>query len=297
MVTKEMVFEGAATALATPFRDGQVDFDALGTMIEFQIEGGIDGLVICGTTGEAPTLTDEEKFKCIEFAVKKAKGRVPIIAGTGTNDTAHALRLSLKAQKLGADALLLVTPYYNKGTERGIEESFLMIADECKIPIILYNVPSRTGVDLSIGTYKRLAQHERIVAVKEASGNIDKIVGMASALSDELTIYSGNDSHAVPVMSVGGRGVISVLSNIMPCAVRDMCDFYLRGKVKESAALQLELTGLISLLFAQTNPAPIKCALELMGLCTGELRLPMSPVTDELRAKISEQLRRHNIIK
>ncbi len=272
---KKIVFEGAATALITPMKNGTVDYDAFGRLIDAQISGGIDGLVVCGTTGEAATLTDEEHRECIRYCVERAGGRVPVIAGTGSNDTEYANELSRYACDVGADALLLVTPYYNKTSERGMIKHFLSTANVSTVPVILYNVPSRTGVNISMAAYKELAKHERISAVKEASGNLSQVAEIAAELSDSLAIYSGNDDQIVPVMSLGGKGVISVLSNIMPKETHDICALFAGGEVAASRELQLRLLNLIKSLFIEVNPIPIKAACALMGYCSQEIRLPL----------------------
>lgn len=293
---KELIFEGAGVAIVTPFKNNMVDFDALGSMIDFQINNKTDAIVICGTTGEASTLTDEEHKECIKFAVERTAGRVPVIAGTGSNDTDYAISLSRYACDVGADALLLVTPYYNKATQKGLIQSFKAVADATNKPIVLYNVPSRTGCNISVSTYKELAKHERIVAVKEASGNISAIAEMVAEVGDDLALYSGNDDQIVPLMSLGGKGVISVLSNVMPKETHDICELFAKGKVKESAAMQLKYLELINSLFCEVNPIPVKTACALMGMCTEEMRLPLCPMEDNTRARLVNALKAHNLI-
>ena len=295
-MNKHTVFTGAAVAIITPFRDGKVDYDALGRIIEFQIKGGTDAIVICGTTGEASTLTDEEHRECIRYAVEKTAGRIPVIAGTGSNDTDYAIELSRYACDVGADALLLVTPYYNKATPKGLIKSFTAVADAVNKPIILYNVPSRTGVNISLPVYRELAKHERIVATKEASGNISQIAEAIAECGDSLDVYSGNDDQIVPILSLGGKGVISVLSDVMPRETHDICQLYFDGKVKESAKLQLELLDLINALFCEVNPIPAKTALAMMGYCTEEMRLPLCEMEAATRARLTEALKKHNLI-
>jgi len=295
-MNKHTVFTGAAVAIITPFRDGKVDYDALVRIIEFQIKGGTDAIVICGTTGEASTLTDEEHRECIRYAVEKTAGRIPVIAGTGSNDTDYAIELSRYACDVGADALLLVTPYYNKATPKGLIKSFTAVADAVNKPIILYNVPSRTGVNISLPVYRELAKHERIVATKEASGNISQIAEVIAECGDSLDVYSGNDDQIVPILSLGGKGVISVLSDIMPRETHDICQLYFDGKVKESAKLQLELLDLINALFCEVNPIPAKTALAMMGYCTEEMRLPLCEMEAATRARLTEALKKHNLI-
>lgn len=293
---KKQIFTGAATALVTPFRNGGVDYEKFGELIEFQIKKSIDGLVVCGTTGEASTLTDDEHRECIRFAVEKTAGRVPVIAGTGSNDTDYAIALSKYACEVGADALLLVTPYYNKATPKGLIKSFLAVADVTDKPIILYNVPSRTGVNITLPVYRELAKHERIVAAKEASGDISQIAHLAAELGDVLDIYSGNDDQIVPILSLGSRGVISVLSNIMPKETHDMCSLWFEGKVKESAALQLKLLELVKLLFIEVNPTPIKAACAMMGICDPEIRLPLCEMEDANYEKLKAEMKKLGLL-
>lgn len=289
-MTKTSIFEGAATALITPFADGKVDFDAFGKLIEFQIENGIDALVVTGTTGEAPTLTDAEHRACISFAVRVAAGRVPVIAGTGSNDTAHAIDMSKYACRAGCDGLLLVTPYYNRATPRGLAESFLKIADETDRPILLYNVPARTGVWLNAAALRPLAAHERIVGIKEASGDVGFAARLMAEFSDSFSLYSGNDDITLPILSLGGKGVISVLSNLFPKEVTAMCRKYREGDTSGAVADQLAFLPLIDALFSETNPIPVKCAAAMLGLCREEYRLPLCPPTDATRKRLSELL-------
>lgn len=289
---KDIVFTGAASALITPFgKDGGVDYEAFGRLIDWQIDSGIDALVICGTTGEGSTLTDEEHRQCIRYAAEKIAGRVPMIAGTGSNDTEYANSLSQYACEVGADALLLVTPYYNKATPKGLIKSFLDTAERTNKPIILYNVPSRTGVNIPLSVYRELAKHERIVATKEASGNMSQIAEIAAELSDSLTIYSGNDDQIVPILSLGGRGVISVLSNVLPKKTHDICAKYFEGDVIGSRDMQLQLLKLINALFIEVNPIPVKTACGLMGLCSDSMRLPLCEMDDKNKAVLAEALR------
>lgn len=294
---KRPIFRGAATALITPFRDGEVDFPALKNLIEFQIAEGIDALVIAGTTGEAPTLADHEHQACLAFAAEIINGRVPFIAGTGSNDTHHAVEMSKFACSCGCDALLLVSPYYNRATEQGLIQSYLTIADSIDRPAILYNVPSRTGVKLTMPVYRALAEHENIVAVKEASGDLGAVAQLAAELGDRFAIYSGNDDVTVPVMSLGGLGCISVLSNLLPRATSDMCHKYLGGDTKGAAADQLRLLPLINALFAEVNPIPVKCAAAMMGLCREEYRLPLCAPSEATREKLAAAMRGSGITK
>jgi len=293
---KQIVFEGAATALITPMKNGLVDYEAFGKLIDSQIAGGIDALVVCGTTGEAATLTDDEHKECIRFTVEKTAGRVPVIAGTGSNDTAYANELSKYACEVGVDALLLVTPYYNKTSPKGLIKNFLSTAEATDKPIILYNVPSRTGMNMPVSVLRELAKHERIVGVKEASGNLSQVAEIAAELSDDLAIYSGNDDQIVPIMSLGGRGVISVLSNIMPKETHDICELFVKGDVAASRALQLRLLHLINNLFIETNPIPVKAACALMGMCTEEIRLPLCEMDDGNFEKLKASMIREGLI-
>lgn len=289
-MTKNIIFEGAATALITPFSDGKVDFDAFEKLIEFQIENGINAIAVTGTTGEASTLSDSEHRACIAFAVRAAAGRVPVIAGTGSNDTAHAVEMSKYACRAGCDALLLVTPYYNRATPRGLSESYLKIANETDRPIILYNVPSRTGVWLTAAALRPLASHPRIVAIKEASGDMGFATRMMAEFGDSLTFYSGNDDITVPMLSIGGKGVISVLSNIFPGEVADMCLKYRTGDTEGAKNDQLGFLPMVDALFAETNPIPIKCAAAMLGLCREEYRLPLCPPSDTVKKRLAQLL-------
>ncbi len=294
---KDIIFKGAATALVTPFDEkGAVDYKAFAKLIDFQIAGGIDALVICGTTGEGSTLTDEEHRECIRFSVEHIAGRVPVIAGTGSNDTDYANSLSKYACEVGADALLLVTPYYNKATPKGLIKSFLDTAEKTDKPIILYNVPSRTGVNITMPVYRELAKHERIVAVKEASGNMSQIAEIAAELSDDLAIYSGNDDQIVPILSLGGQGVISVLSNVMPKETHDICQKFFDGDVTGSRELQLKYLELINNLFIEVNPIPVKTACGLMGLCSDLMRLPLCEMDDANKTKLAASMAKAGLI-
>jgi len=294
---KDIIFKGAATALVTPFdENGAVDYKAFAKLIDFQIDGGIDALVICGTTGEGSTLTDEEHRECIRFSVEHIAGRVPVIAGTGSNDTDYANSLSKYACDVGADALLLVTPYYNKATPKGLIKSFLDTAEKTDKPIILYNVPSRTGVNITMPVYRELAKHERIVAVKEASGNMSQIAEIAAELSDDLAIYSGNDDQIVPILSLGGQGVISVLSNVMPKETHDICQKFFDGDVAGSRELQLKYLELINNLFIEVNPIPVKTACGMMNLCSDLMRLPLCEMDDANRAKLAASMAKVGLI-
>ena len=290
MKGKEPVFKGAATAIITPFRNGEVDYDALGDIIDTQIASGIDALVVCGTTGEASTLTDEEHREVIKYTVEKTAKRVPVIAGTGSNDYAYAVDLSLHACEVGADALLQVTPYYNKASQRGLVQYFSKIADNVTAPVILYNVPSRTGCAIGIDAYKELAQHPNIVATKEACGDLSFIVKLCRAVGDVIDIYSGNDDQIVPMMSLGAKGVISVLSNVAPAKTHEMAAACLNGDFSLGARLQLEYLDLINALFMTVNPIPVKEAMALLGKCTDELRLPLCNMTAAENEKLASVL-------
>lgn len=293
---RKPIFTGAATAIVTPLNENGVDYNQFERLIEWQIEKGIDAIVVVGTTGEGSTLTDEEHKQAIKFCVEKVNKRVPVIAGTGSNDIAYAIELTKYACKVGADAMLLVTPYYNKATQKGLIASFTAIADVSTKPCILYNVPSRTGCNLLPETVKVLAKHPNIVAVKEASGNISQIAKVAQLCGDEIDIYSGNDDQIVPVMSLGGKGVISVLSNIMPTETSQMCKLYLEGKVKEACDLQLKLLPLIDALFCEVNPIPVKAAVSKMGFCDNYLRLPLTTMESANAEKLYNLMREQNLI-
>lgn len=288
-MTKQLVFQGAATALITPFTDGEIDYKALSELIDFQIVGGIDALVIGGTTAEAATLSDEERYKLYTFAKGKIAGRTKLILGTGTNDTRVAIEHTKFAERLGCDGALLVTPYYNKGTEEGIEKHYLKIAESVNLPIILYNVPSRTGVNLGINLLDRLSDHPNIVGLKEASDSVDRLVTLAD-FGDKLHLYSGNDSQIYPTLCLGGKGVISVMSNLLPKTTHLLCDSYFEGRTSEARALQLRLLPFIKSLFIETNPTPIKFALAERGFCSSEVRLPLAEPRESTRAEIIKQL-------
>ena len=279
---KNTIFTGAGVAIITPMlADGSVDFDGLKKLIDFQIEGGTDAIIICGTTGESSTLDDEEHRAAIRCAVEHTANRVPVIAGTGSNDTKYAVELSREAQELGANGLLLVTPYYNKCTQKGLYQHYMKIADSVDLPIILYNIPSRTGVTIEISTVAALGAHKNIVAVKEASGNISYTAKLAAKCGNLVDIYSGNDDMIVPIMSLGGKGVISVLSNIAPAVTHQMCQYCLDNNFAEATKLQLEYLELINTLFVEVNPIPVKAAMNMMGLPAGPCRMPLCNMTDE----------------
>ena len=289
---KDLVFKGAATAIVTPLTEKGIDYDKFSDLLEWQISEGIDAIVSVGTTGEGSTLTDEEHKEAIRFCVEQVRGRVPVIAGTGSNDTAYAIELSRYAAEVGSDALLLVTPYYNKATQKGMQISFEAVANEVKIPCILYNVPSRTGCNLLPETVARLAENPYIVGVKEASGNISQIAKLASLVGDEIAIYSGNDDQIVPVLSLGGQGVISVLSNLLPRETSKMCHLYLEGNTKEALKMQLDYIDLIDALFSEVNPVPVKAAMAAMGYCEDYLRLPLTPMEEKNKAVLLSLMRK-----
>ncbi|MBR5140450.1 MAG: 4-hydroxy-tetrahydrodipicolinate synthase [Clostridia bacterium] len=293
---KNTVFYGAATAIVTPLTENGIDYEQFGRLIDWQIEQGIDAIVAVGTTGEGSTLTDEEHRDAIRFCVDKVAGRVPVIAGTGSNDAAYAIDLTRFACEVGADAVLLVTPYYNKATQNGLVQFFRAIADASTKPCILYNVPSRTGCNLLPESVLKLADHPNIVAIKEASGNISQIAELAHLVGDKLDIYSGNDDQIVPVLSLGGKGVISVLSNIMPKATSDMCKLYFEGKTAESCRLQLDLLPLVNALFCEVNPIPVKAAVSAMGFCENYLRLPLTPMEKAHEEKLLALMKEQNLI-
>lgn len=293
---KKSIFEGAATALITPMLDGEVDYISLGNLIDYQINGGIDALVICGTTGESSTLSDNEHRSVLEFALEKANDRVPMIAGTGSNDTAHAVETSRFASALGYDALLVVTPYYNKATERGLIESYLKIADAATCPIIPYNVPTRTCCNITMPVYRELAKHENIVAVKEASGNISAIAELIAECGDDLDVYSGNDDQTLPMLALGGKGVISVVSNIIPQEMAALCKKWFDGDIVECRRLHEKYLKLMKMMFCEVNPIPVKTALSLMELCSAEMRLPMCEIGEINRGRLEKVLLEYGLI-
>lgn len=292
---KQPVFTGMATALITPLTENGIDYAAFGKLIDWQIEEGIDGLVICGTTGEGSTLTDEEHREAIAFAVKRAERKVPIIAGTGSNDMAYAIDLTKFACEAGADAVLVVTPYYNKATQNGLIKMFTEIANVSTVPVILYNVPSRTGVNLTPKSVAELAKHPMITAIKEASGNISQIAEVAALCGDDMVIYSGNDDQVVPIMSLGGIGCISVLSNLLPKESSEMCKKYLSGDVKGAREMQLKYLPLINALFSEVNPIPVKAAMAAMGFCEDYLRMPLTPMEEANKKVLLEEMRKVGI--
>ncbi len=274
------IFQGAATAIITPTTSNGVDYDSFGRLLDWQLDSGIDAIVVSGTTGESSTMTDEEHRSVIEFAIKRIAGRVPVIAGTGSNDTDYAIDLTRFASQAGADAALVVTPYYNKATQNGLIKMYRAIADASEIPLILYNVPSRTGVNIEPKTFVELAQHPMISGIKEAGGNIAKAVETFALVGDKLDIYSGNDDQIIPLMSMGAKGVISVLSNVLPFETSRMCRLFLDGDVSAAAKEQCRMLPLIKALFSEVNPIPVKAAMAAMGYCEDYLRLPLTPMED-----------------
>ena len=295
---KKPVFTGAAVAIITPMNaDGSVNFEELGRIIDDQIAHGTDAIVICGTTGESPTLSDEEHTACIRYAVKQAAGRVPVIAGTGSNDTKYAIWLSQQAQADGADALLLVTPYYNKTSQAGLVAHYTAIANAVNLPCILYNVPSRTGCNLTPASLAQLAKLPNINAVKEASGNISQVAEIAAACGTELNIYSGNDDQIVPLLALGGKGVISVVSNVKPELVHNCCKAWFDGDTAKARELQLEMLPLCDALFCEVNPIPVKYAMNVLGWEAGECRLPLVEPGDAHKEQIEQALQAAGLIK
>ena len=295
-MTANPIFRGAATALITPLTAAGVDYERFGALIDWQIEQGIDALVIAGTTGEGSTLTDEEHRLVLKFAVERAAGRAPIIAGTGSNDTDYAISLTKYACDVGADAMLVVTPYYNKATQKGLIQMYTAIADASTKPLILYNVPSRTGVGIEPATYAALADHPMIAAIKEANGNISKIMETAALVGDRLDIYSGNDDQVTPILSAGGSGVISVLSNLLPKETSQMCHRWFDGDIAGSLKMQLDYLPLINALFCEVNPIPVKAAMAAMGWCENYLRLPLTEMEEAHAEKLYALMRAQDLI-
>ncbi|MBM7582098.1 4-hydroxy-tetrahydrodipicolinate synthase [Caldicoprobacter guelmensis] len=275
------VFTGSCVALVTPFTDDGVNFESLANLIEFQIREGTDAILVCGTTGEPPTMTREEKYSVIGFTVEKVAKRVPVIAGTGGYNTATVIEDSKEAERLGADALLIVTPYYNKTTQKGLIQHYAAIADAVHIPIIIYNVPSRTGLNVAPSTLKELSKIDNIVGIKEASGNIAQVTEMARLCGDKIDIYSGDDNIVVPILALGGKGVISVVANIAPRDTHEMVAKFLNGDIEGSRKLQFKLNPLIEALFLEVNPIPVKTALNLMGMNAGKLRMPLTDMSEQ----------------
>ena len=295
---KKVIFKGAGVAIVTPMNDDfSVNYDKLGEIIDNQIANGTDAIVIAGTTGEASTFTDQEHVDVIRYAVEKTAGRIPVVAGAGSNDTSYAIWLSKEAAAAGADALLHVTPYYNKTSQMGLIRHFNAIADATDVPVILYNVPTRTGVNIKPDTYFELSKHPNIVATKEANSDIAAMIRTKALCGDELGFYSGNDDWIVPSLAVGGLGVISVLSNVMPRETHDICELFFKGDVAASAKLQTKLVGLIDALFIDVNPIPVKEAMNLMGMNVGPARMPLVELSDAHRAALKAQLEKAGLIK
>ena len=292
---KNTIFTGAATAIITPMTENGVDYESFGKLIDWQIEEGIDGIVVGGTTGEGSTLTDEEHREIIRFSVERAAGRTPIIAGTGSNDTDYAIDLTKFAKDAGADAALVVTPYYNKATQKGLIKMYEAIADAGQLPIILYNVPSRTGINIEPKTFAALADHPLICGIKEANGDISKAIETAALVGDKLDLYSGNDDQIVPFLSIGGKGVISVLSNLLPAETSRMCKLFFEGKVKEALSEQLRLLDLTKALFCEVNPIPAKAAMAAMGYCSEHIRLPLTPMEEDHKAVLLAEMKKAGV--
>lgn len=294
---RQPIFTGAGVAIVTPFHeDGSVNYECLAKILEDQIANSTDAIVICGTTGESATLSPKEHLDVIKYTVDVVNHRIPVIAGTGSNETAVAVELSNDAEKAGVDGLLIVTPYYNKASQRGLVKHYNYIADRVSSPIIIYNVPSRTGVNVLPETYAELSEHKNIVGAKEASGNLSQIAQTMALCGDKLDVYSGNDDQIVPIMSLGGKGVISVLSNICPKIAHDIPSLYLDGKCKESAELQLKYLELCNAMFMDVNPIPVKVAMNLMGMDVGPLRLPLCEMDDSKTEKLGTILKKYELI-
>ncbi len=295
---KNTVFTGAGVAIITPMNaDGSINYDEFGRIIDFQIDNDTDAIIVCGTTGESATMTDEEHVECIRYCVDRVNKRIPVIAGTGSNDTKYAVDLSKEAEKLGADALLVVTPYYNKTSQRGLAAHFTAIADSVNIPIILYNVPSRTGVNIALDTYAELSKHPNIAAVKEASGNISAIAKIFEKCGDDLDVYSGNDDQIVPIMALGGKGVISVLSNVAPRETHQIAQLCLDNNVAEAAKMQIKYLELMNNLFIDVNPIPVKEAMNMMGFKAGECRLPLLKMEQSKIDALAASMKKAGLIK
>lgn len=293
---KKTIFTGAAVAIVTPFNENGINFEELKRLIDFNIDNGTDAIVIAGTTGESSTMSDEEHKEAIRFTVEYVKKRIPVIEGTGSNDTAYAVELSKYAESVGVDGILVVTPYYNKATQSGLVKHFTYIADRVNVPMILYNVPSRTGVNILPETYVELAKHPRIVAAKEASGDLSQVAKIKALCGDNLDIYSGNDDQIVPILSLGGKGVISVLSNVMPKEAHEICSLYFEGKIEESAKMQTDYLELINNLFIEVNPIPVKTALGLMGYNVGNLRMPLFAMEGKNLETLKDSLKEYGLI-
>ena len=294
---KKTIFKGCGTAIATPFTENGVNFEEFGKLLGDQIANEVDAIIVCGTTGESATMSEEEKKEVIKFAIDKINKRTKVVIGTGSNNTSSAIKMSKYAEEAGADALLVVTPYYNKTTQKGLVAHYKAIAEAVSLPIIMYSVPSRTGVNITPETCLELSKIENIVAIKEASGNISQVAKIASLCKDNLDIYSGNDDQVIPLLSLGGKGVISVLSNVMPKYTHEMVHKYLDGDVKEACKMQLDVLDLIDALFCEVNPIPVKYALNLMGYNFGKPRMPLIELSDSNKEKLEEIMKKHNLIK
>ena len=292
---KNPIFKGIGTAIVTPMTEKGVDYAALERLVQRQLEAKIDALIVCATTGEAPTLTDEEHIDTVAFVARLAKGKTPVIAGTGSNFTEHAYEMSIKARDVGADGLLCVTPYYNKCTQQGLFESYSRIAEATELPMIVYNVPGRTGVNIQPATYARLAENPRIVGIKEANGDISSVVDTMARCGDKIDMYSGNDDQIVPILSMGGIGCISVISNILPAETKRICELWFAGDTVGAAKLQMHYKPLIDALFSEVNPIPVKAALQAMGLCSEYARLPLTPMSADKRAILLDCMRKVEI--
>lgn len=294
---KKTVFTGAGVAIVTPmFEDGSVNYDVLGQLIEYQIENGTDAIISCGTTGESATLDNQEHCDVLSYTIKKVNGRVPVVAGTGSNDTRYAVELSRHAQEAGADALLMVTPYYNKTSQTGLINHYHYVADRVDVPIILYNVPSRTGCNIQPTTYVELAKHPNIVATKEASGDISSIAKTISLCGDDLAVYSGNDDQVIPILSLGGKGVISVFSNIYPQKMHQICAEFFNGNTEKSRDMMLHYLDLMNGLFCDVNPIPVKEAMNMMGYQCGPCRMPLAPMSESAKISLAALLKKHGLI-
>lgn len=291
------LFKGSGVAIVTPFNDEGVDFKKLEELLEWHIKSGTDAVIVCGTTGEGSTMSEQEKKDTIKFTVDVVNKRIPVIAGTGSNNTATAINMSKWAESVGVDGLLVITPYYNKTTQKGLVEHFKAVAASVKTPIIIYNVPGRTGMNILPKTLKQLCEFDNIVAVKEASGNISQIAEIKALCEDKLDIYSGNDDQIIPILSLGGVGVISVLANIVPKDVHDICELYLSGKVKEGLKIQLDSLALTNALFIETNPIPVKTAMNLMGMEVGHLRLPLCDMTEANLEVLKKEMKGYGLLK
>lgn len=293
---KKVIFEGCGTAISTPFTEDGVNFDEFGKLLEDQIKNEVDAIIVCGTTGESATMSEEEKKEVIKYAINKVNKRTKVIIGTGSNNTKSAVKMSKFAEEAGADGLLVVTPYYNKTTQAGLVAHFKEIANSVNTPIIMYSVPSRTGVNITPETCLELSKIENIVGIKEASGNISQVAKIASLCKDNLSIYSGNDDQIIPLLSLGGKGVISVLSNVMPKYTHDMTKEFLNGNIEKAREMQLDVLDLVDALFSEVNPIPVKYALNLMGYNFGKPRLPLIELSDKNKEKLKEVMKKHGLI-